>query len=86
MSEARQPFAGPADDGGDQGSFTVPGDSLVAADAAAPEDRGSAGSSWSPGIGEIKERAAQPWQSAIITLLGLLVLGSVFMLFAYCGR
>lgn len=84
-TEPRQPYAGPADDGGDQGAFTKPGDSMVAADPAAPEDRKAAGSHWSPGMGETKERNAHPWQSAMFTLLTLLILGSVFVFFAYCN-
>ena len=87
MHQPREPYAGPADDGGDQGSFTVPSDSFVAPNAANPEDRSSAGSHWSAGVDERKSKNAHahPWQSAMFTLLTLVVMGSVFMLLTYCS-
>lgn len=85
MPESTQPYAGPADDGGDQGAFTVPSDSAVAPNAANPEDRNAAGSLWSPGAAPSKPERGGRWPNAVFTLLTLLVIGSVFVLLAYCN-
>jgi len=42
----KQAYAPPADDGGGQGSFTLPQDSLAQANTQDPKDRASVGSLW----------------------------------------
>jgi hypothetical protein len=42
----KQSYAPPADDGGGQGSFTVPQDELAQVNTQDPKDRGSVGSLW----------------------------------------
>jgi hypothetical protein len=81
-----EPYAPPADDGGDQGSHTVPGDSLAQPNPAAPEDRAAAGSF---ARGAAERTGGVRWrrfQGTAFTVLALLAFGSIAVVGAYCGR
>jgi hypothetical protein len=79
-----QPYAPPADDGGGQGSFTRPEQDLAQPNAADPSDREAAVSYWqrkSPA----RESLRHKFQSATVTLLMLVVFGSLAVAAAYCN-
>jgi hypothetical protein len=78
-----QPYAAPPDDGGDQGSFTRPQESLAQPNAAAPEDRESAGTLWAGR----QQRASEAGggNSMLLMIRVLMLLAVAALLAGYCG-
>lgn len=85
MPQSSQPYAPPADDGGDQGSYTVPSDSLAQPNPSAPEDRGAAGS-FSRGAPERGPQSWRRYQAVAVTVMSVMLFGSLAVAGAYCGR
>jgi hypothetical protein len=79
-----QPYASPADDGGEQGSHTRPQDVLAQPNPADPSDRGAATSFWSSKKGAHRS-PLRKFQGALMTLVIALVFASIPVVAAYCN-
>jgi hypothetical protein len=86
MSQSKEPYAPPADDGGDQGAFTVPSDSLAQPNATQAEtpDRSSAGSLWR-GTGHARAEKYGLWKGSLFTLLVTVLVGGLTVAVSYCN-
>jgi hypothetical protein len=80
----RQPYAPPADDGGGQGSFTRPDQELAQPNASDPSDREAAVSYWQSKSAP-RTSLRGKLQSAVVTLLMLLMVASIAIAAVYCN-
>lgn len=83
MTQLGQPYAPPADDGGEQGSYTRPDEALAQPNPLEPSDRGSAGSYYLEAPRPRVSRWAR-WRGAMITLLMVVLFGSLAIAGTYC--